>query len=238
LYGADYVHSSCTAVQAVQCLLHLLFGMNWRFGNTDDYYNLANSSVNYVVANRQGNGLALVLLFRCILQKIYVETSVIALPGLVVLGVTERNGAVFYFDVFRPDGEPWTAHDCRSFVADQDVAWQDSLLEPLTPTAILLHMLDNMEQAAFRPLLEPLSMRSRVLLERFLLLQETMTRNIQDASLEMVPLTLDPEVFREYGLLAVDPLEDEDRFRNWDLSLDGFKAKITLVPSIYRKAPP
>jgi hypothetical protein len=28
LYCADYDHASCTAVQAVQCLLHLMFGMD------------------------------------------------------------------------------------------------------------------------------------------------------------------------------------------------------------------
>jgi Transglutaminase-like superfamily len=64
-------------------------------------------------------------------RKLHVQSSVIALPGLVVLGVTELdNGAMVYFDVFRPTGEPWTAHDCRSLVADHHVAWQDSFLEP------------------------------------------------------------------------------------------------------------
>jgi hypothetical protein len=69
-------------------------------------------------------------------------------------------------------------------------------------------MLDNMEQAAFRPLFESLSMRRRVILRRLQLLRETMTRTIQDTSNEMVPVTLDPEEFREYGLLPLDSLKD------------------------------
>jgi hypothetical protein len=52
-------------------------------------------------------------------------------------------------------------------------------------------MLDNSEQAAFRPLFEPFSMRRRVILGRLQLLRETMTRTIQDTSNEMVPVTLD-----------------------------------------------
>jgi Transglutaminase-like superfamily/F-box-like len=192
---------TCTAVQATQCLLKTLYLAGWYFGNSFDYYNLANTSVNEVLSKRCGIPLTLVLILRWILQKVNVEASVIGLPGHVLLGVTERTGRVFYFDVFRPTGEPLTAQDCRSFVAD--VAWEDSFLEPMTPTAILTRMLHNIQNAAQHALSRKLSVRMGLLLERSQLLLNAMTaeQTNDDARHAVAPLTLDPEVFREYRLL-------------------------------------
>jgi regulator of sirC expression with transglutaminase-like and TPR domain len=156
--------------------------------------------VNAVLDKCCGNPLTLVLIFRWILQKVNVEASVIGLPGHVLLGVTERTGRVFYFDVFRPTGEPLTAQDCRSFVAD--LAWQDSYLEPMTPTAILTRMLHNIQNAAQHALSRKLSVRMGLLLERSQLLLNawTLEQANDNARYEVAPLTLDPDVFREYDL--------------------------------------
>jgi Transglutaminase-like superfamily/F-box-like len=201
-YGTDGRprHYQCTAVQAVQCLLQYLDLAGWLFGDSYDYYNLANSSVNEVISKRCGNPLTLVLILRWMLQKVNVEASVIGLPGHVLLGVAERAGRVYYFDVFRPTGEPLTAQDCRSFV--RDLAWQDSFLEPMTPTAVLTRMLHNIQNSAQHALSRKLSVRMGLLLERSQLLLNAMNlgQTNDDARYEVAPLTLDPEVFREYGL--------------------------------------
>jgi regulator of sirC expression with transglutaminase-like and TPR domain len=187
-----------TAVQATQYLLRRLHGEGWNLNNTSNPHNLANYSLTEVISKRCGTACAVGLILRWILLKVDVEASLLDLRRVLLLRVTEQDGRMYCFNLSRLTGKALTAQDCRSFVPHWE--WDDSFLEPNTPIAILTRMLRDIQYSVQRG---TMSVRMELLLERsqHLLNAMNLGQTHVDVRYEVAPLTLDPEVYREYGLL-------------------------------------
>ena len=186
------------AVKHLNTLLFLQMGFT---GNTSDYYNVANSSIEEVMKKRTGIPLTLAVLYKCILRRIGITVHVIGLPGHVVLGMNDDT----YCDVYR-GGVPLSVDDCRLIAGLYGIPWMPSYLRPLTHTQVLGRMLRNMLNCYTRSFGESVKIKNIFGVERtrtlmYLLEQHESPRrppSYQPRTKHIV--LLDPETFEYYGV--------------------------------------
>jgi regulator of sirC expression with transglutaminase-like and TPR domain len=114
-------------------------------GNTDDYYEPANSYLDQVVARRTGIPITLSLLTMEVGRRLGVPLSGVGMPGHFLL--RDKVDPEVFVDPFAR-GEVLDRHGCeRRFrmVNGPGVPFDDSFLDPVSRLAIVGRMLTNLE---------------------------------------------------------------------------------------------
>jgi len=114
-------------------------------GNSDDYYNPANSFVDQVIDRRSGIPITLCLIYMVVGSKAGLRVEGVGLPGHFVVRFGEADADI-YLDPFH-GGRPMTHHDCRRLVSNRGLDFSEEYLEPATPSAIIGRMCRNLAGA-------------------------------------------------------------------------------------------
>lgn len=114
-------------------------------GNSDDYYNPANSFVDRVIDRRLGIPITLCLIYMVVGSKAGLSLEGVGLPGHFVVRFGEADADI-YIDPFH-GGRLMTRHDCRRLVFDRGFDFSEEHLEPATSSAIIGRMCRNLAGA-------------------------------------------------------------------------------------------
>lgn len=145
---ADTVRSRVRGSQPQALLAHLhdyLFEELDFQGNTDDYYNTANSYLPAVLDSRRGLPITLSLIYKIVAERLGFRSFGVGLPGHFLAGI-EANGEVTLIDPFA-GGRILTveeAHERMAEVIGPDFEWSDELLRPVSHRHWLTRMLQNL----------------------------------------------------------------------------------------------
>lgn len=113
-------------------------------GNSEDYYNPANSYFNRVLETKTGIPITLSLLVLEVGRRIGLRYRGVGLPGHFLVGL---EGQDLYLDPFNA-GTLLTADGCRDLVErlfGDRMSWSDDFLTPCTKYDFLFRMLNNLK---------------------------------------------------------------------------------------------
>jgi regulator of sirC expression with transglutaminase-like and TPR domain len=142
--------------QARVAHLHdVLFDVSGFRGNTDDYYSAANSYLPDVLATRRGLPIALVLIYKCVAERVGLKVQGINAPGHFLAAVecpepgspTGKGRGLIYVDPFF-SGELLTRSDVFRRISEttgREVPEADEFLQPASHRQWLLRMLHNLQ---------------------------------------------------------------------------------------------
>ena len=118
-------------------------------GNATDYYNINNSLLSSVLETRLGIPMSLAIVFSLVSRRVGVDVDIIGLPGHIICasGDAEENGERIYFDVFHEDRSILGMEDIESIVNRYNIAFHQSMLQPLSSTDVWARTLRNIENA-------------------------------------------------------------------------------------------
>jgi Transglutaminase-like superfamily len=227
----EHLGSNNTPVLVVEALLTLMYD-TWGFaGNVDNFYDLSNSSLYAAIS--------LTVLAVLILRRLKVQAHAIGLPGIVVLGVVVTGSddvkppakvhrvnssinslpnatKMSYFDIFHGKRQAVTVGYCRGLIPP-DISWHDDFLKPMSSTAILMRMLQNLLSFLsqhMRPVFRDMRLLERIYMLDSLLQYPTREAataaaaafgshngHDEDVIPGLMPLSLNPQVFVNHGLM-------------------------------------
>jgi regulator of sirC expression with transglutaminase-like and TPR domain len=155
---ADTIARRVRSANADAKLAHLhdvLFDVVGFTGNVEDYYNPANSYVPEVLRTHRGLPITLVLIYKCVAERIGLEVQGINSPGHFLAAVrpaaaaagAERHSSWMYVDPFY-GGELLHRDDvCRRIIETTGLATVDAAqwLQPATHRQWLSRMLNNLQ---------------------------------------------------------------------------------------------
>jgi regulator of sirC expression with transglutaminase-like and TPR domain len=142
--------------QARLAHLHdVMFEVSGFGGNTEDYYDPANSYLPDVLATRRGLPITLVLIYKCVAERVGLVVQGVNAPGHFLAavecpeaGVPARGGrGLMYVDPFF-GGELLTRGDVFRRIAEttgREVPEADEFLQPASHRQWLLRMLHNLQ---------------------------------------------------------------------------------------------
>jgi len=145
---ADAIRSRVRGRQSQALLAHLhefLFEeMDFR-GNTDDYYNPANSYLPAVLESKRGLPITLSLLYKIVAERLGLRAWGVGLPGHFLIGL-EIDGAGMLIDTFARGRilTPEEAHERLQEMFGPEVQWSDELLQPASNRHWLTRILQNL----------------------------------------------------------------------------------------------
>jgi regulator of sirC expression with transglutaminase-like and TPR domain len=126
-------------------LHHYLFDEVGFTGNSDDYYNPANSYLPDVLHTRHGMPITLSLIYKVVAEKLEQSVKGIGLPGHFLTRLDTDTG-VIYVDCFA-GGRIMTPDECRLRVESifgETVEWNPQMLQPVTHRMWLSRMIQNL----------------------------------------------------------------------------------------------
>ncbi len=126
----------------VEDVLELLFEELGFEGDVDDYYSAENSHLDLVVRRRRGIPLTLSVVACAVGVRAGVGLVPIGLPGHVIVGTGDGEQFVDVFD----QGRSLSRDDCARIIATlhPGVELSASMLEPMSPRAVVVRMLNNL----------------------------------------------------------------------------------------------
>ncbi|HET6251202.1 MAG TPA: transglutaminase-like domain-containing protein [Tepidisphaeraceae bacterium] len=145
---ADTIRSRVRGGQPQALLAHLheyLFEEAGFRGNTEDYYNPANSYLPAVVETHQGLPITLSLVYKLVAERLGLRAWGVGLPGHFMVAV-EIDGAPMLIDAFA-GGRALTPDEARDRLREMfgaDVEWNDDLLRPASNRHWLTRILQNL----------------------------------------------------------------------------------------------
>lgn len=145
---ADAVRSRVRGSQPQALLAHLhdyLFDELDFQGNTDDYYNTANSYLPVVLQTQRGLPITLSLIYKIVAERLGLRAFGVGLPGHFLAGL-EIDGKTTLIDPFA-GGRIMTVDEARQRmveIAGPDVEWCDELIQPVSHRHWLTRMLQNL----------------------------------------------------------------------------------------------
>ena len=145
---ADIVRARVRGDQPQALLAHLhefLFEELGFKGNTDDYYNPANSYLPAVLESHQGLPITLSLVYKLVAERIGLRSWGVGLPGHFLAAV-EIDGAPMLVDAFA-GGRIITPDEAHSRMKDMfgpEVEWSEEMLRPASNRHWLTRMLQNL----------------------------------------------------------------------------------------------
>ena len=145
---AETIRSRVRGTQPQALLAHLhefLFDEQGFAGNTEDYYNPANSYLPAVLKNKTGLPITLSLIYKIVAERIGLRCWGVGLPGHFLVGL-DVDGAMMLVDPFdtgRALGVE-EAHDRMRETFGEEVEWTDDLLQPISNLHWLTRMLQNL----------------------------------------------------------------------------------------------
>lgn len=120
-------------------------------GNTADYYNPHNSCLNQVLDLRTGIPITLGVVYIEVARRLGRRVYGIGLPGHFVVQYADPRFSA-YIDVF-DGGRLLTAEGCRDLsrrVSGVDIYRNPAHLQPVSPSQVLLRMLNNLRAIYFQ----------------------------------------------------------------------------------------
>lgn len=145
---ADTVRSRVRGRQPQALLAHLhdyLFEELGFGGNTEDYYNPANSYLPAVIETKRGLPITLSLLYKVVAERLGVRSWGVGLPGHFLVGM-EMDGEVVLIDPFAQGRliTPQEAHERLQEMFGPEVEWSNELLRPASNRHWLTRILQNL----------------------------------------------------------------------------------------------
>ncbi len=114
-------------------------------GNSDDYYDPANSFVDQVIDRRSGIPITLSLIYMAVGSKAGLRVDGIGLPGHFIIRFGDPREEI-YLDPFH-EGRILSRRDCERIVAGRGFALHEEYLRPVTPKTIVSRMCRNLVNA-------------------------------------------------------------------------------------------
>jgi regulator of sirC expression with transglutaminase-like and TPR domain len=193
-------------LEAVRALNKIMIEEMGFAGNTEDYYDVKNSSLYHVLKSRKGIPLTLAVIYKLVLSEVSIDVDIIGLPGHVVLGIP---GTHTFVDVFE-GGRVLSPEDCREIVQSyRRFEWREDYLLPLSVKDVLVRMLSNVLACLARGMQQTTSVRGFVLLVRtaaFRASMQGLAQNVVAPYMRSGYRFLDPKIFRHFGLLDDEKL--------------------------------
>jgi len=145
---ADTVRSRVRGRQPQALLAHLhefLFEEQGFRGNTEDYYNPANSYLPAVLETKRGLPITLSLVYKIVAQRLGLRVGGIGLPGHFLVGL-EIEGKPVLVDPFSGGRllTPDEAHARLQEMFGPEVPWSQELLQPASNRHWLTRILQNL----------------------------------------------------------------------------------------------
>lgn len=133
--------------QAMLARLHyLLFEDAGFVGNTEDYYNVANSFLPSVLATKKGLPITLSLVYKTIAERLGLHVWGIGLPGHLLVGVRDERDQTLLIDTFS-GGRLLTKDETHGRLKElfgPEIQWSDEILKPITNRHWLTRILQNL----------------------------------------------------------------------------------------------
>jgi regulator of sirC expression with transglutaminase-like and TPR domain len=126
-------------------LHHFLFEEQGFAGNTDDYYNTANSYLPIVLESKRGLPITLSLIYKIVAERIGLRVHGVGLPGHFMVALEEDDRAIL-IDPFC-EGRMLTPDEAADRVRaafGPEIEWSDELLAPVSNLHWLTRMLQNL----------------------------------------------------------------------------------------------
>ena len=137
--------ADANALQELNSITDLLFGVIGFAGNRDDYYDPRNSYLNHVMERRLGIPITLSLLCIEVGRRADVPVLGIGMPGHFL--IRHRDEENYFVDAFN-GGLLLNRDECGALLrqaAGDSVRLEESHLEPATPREILARVLRNLK---------------------------------------------------------------------------------------------
>jgi regulator of sirC expression with transglutaminase-like and TPR domain len=133
--------------QAILAHLHdVLFDEGGLTGNTEDYYNPANSYLPAVLATKRGLPITLSLVYKIVAERLGLRTWGVGLPGHFLVAVEEEPERLLLVDAFS-GGRVLTRDDAHARLKElfgPEMEWTEDLLKPATNRHWLTRILQNL----------------------------------------------------------------------------------------------
>lgn len=144
----DAIRSRVHGRQTQALLAHLhdyLFEEQGFRGNTEDYYNPANSYLPAVIETKRGLPITLSLLYKVVAERLGLRTWGVGLPGHFLIGMEMDRGMVL-IDPFAQGRlvTPEEAHERLQEMFGPEVEWSNELLRPASNRHWLTRILQNL----------------------------------------------------------------------------------------------
>ena len=139
------ITAAAGALQELNAITDLLFGVIGFAGNRDDYYDPRNSYLNHVLERRLGIPITLSLLCMEVGRRAGVPILGIGMPGHFL--IRHRNEENFFVDAFN-GGLLLNRDECGALLreaAGDAVRLEEGHLSPVTPREILARVLRNLK---------------------------------------------------------------------------------------------
>ncbi|GJL56954.1 MAG: hypothetical protein NPIRA02_40860 [Nitrospirales bacterium] len=133
---------SLTSEQANHVLCRYLFKEKGFFGNRDHYYDPDNSFLNRVLDRRTGIPITLSALYLLLSNRLGLSCVGVGMPGHFVVKLEKTEPAVF-IDCFN-GGAFLQEKDCRQFLTDAGVKFDDVYLKHTPNELIIARMIRNL----------------------------------------------------------------------------------------------
>jgi len=145
----ERIHDTDGVEEKIEKLHHVLFSEErYHFiGNIQDYYGPANSSIDAVLARRQGIPLSLAIVYQRVAARLDINVDIIGLPGHIVVRVPDLDR---HIDVFA-GGTILTHNDLMTIIIRAGyVVHAGVLLRPLAPRDIVTRIYNNLRNTRSR----------------------------------------------------------------------------------------
>ncbi|MGH7178690.1 MAG: SirB1 family protein [Tepidisphaeraceae bacterium] len=146
---ADTIRKRVRGGQPQALLAHLhafLFEEQNFAGDTEDYYNPANSYVPAVLRNKRGLPITLSLIYKIVAQRLGLRVHGVGLPGHFMVAVEPEFGTRMLIDPFNA-GRILTAAEAHDWVCQtfgEGFEWSDDMLRPVSNLHWLTRMIQNL----------------------------------------------------------------------------------------------
>jgi regulator of sirC expression with transglutaminase-like and TPR domain len=133
--------------QALLAHLHdVLFEEEGFRGNTEQYYNPANSYLPAVLATKRGLPITLSLVYKLVAERLGLRAWGVALPGHFLVAVEEAPKSALLIDPFAGGRilNREEAHDRLRELFGPEMEWSDELLQPASHRHWLTRILQNL----------------------------------------------------------------------------------------------
>ena len=174
-------------------------------GNAENYYAPENSYLDRVLATRRGIPISLALVHLCLAERLGLKAWGINFPGHVLVGYQALDSSVI--DPF--SGRQRSQADCETLLK-QNLGPRQKLndlhLQPASPRALLLRLIENLKQHFWRK-------RDWNAVERSLSLQRTLTPSAPQWSLQTASVKEmrgDLEAAQQIYRSIIETTEDQD----------------------------
>jgi regulator of sirC expression with transglutaminase-like and TPR domain len=139
------VHGS--QIQALMAHLHeVLFEEEGFAGNTQDYYDTANSYLPAVLASKRGLPITLSLVYKVVAERLGLRAWGVGLPGHFLVAVEEAPEKIILVDPFAK-GRILTSDEAHERIKElfgPEIEWTEDMLRPATNRHWLTRILQNL----------------------------------------------------------------------------------------------